>query len=79
MLELDQGVLVHRDELLEHDGQFEWRQQISRHIKWLRAQGAEADKAAYAVYEAGQKRQEEKARQREVLLSQIPDEETGQQ
>ena len=57
----------------------EWRQQISRHIKWLRAQGAEADKAAYAVYEAGQKRQEEKARQREVLLSQIPDEETGQQ
>ena len=57
----------------------EWRQQISRHIKWMRAQGAEADKTAYAVYEAGQKRQEEKARQREVLLSQVPDEETGQQ
>ena len=42
-----------------------------------RAQGAEADKAAYAVYEAGQKRQEEKTRQHEVLLSQVPDEEAA--
>ena len=39
----------------------------------------DSDRIAEIIAEAGQKRQEEKARQREVLLSQIPDEETGQQ
>ena len=51
----------------------EWRRQISGHIEWLRAQGIEAAQAAEAVYEAGQKRQEEKERQRVALLSQVPD------
>ena len=57
----------------------EWRQQISRHIEWLRAQGAEAAQAAEAVHEAGLKRQEQKDRKRAALLSQVPDEETGQE
>ena len=57
----------------------EWRRQISRHIDWLSAQGAEAAQAAEAVHEAGQKRQNQRALQRAVLLSQVPDEETGQQ
>lgn len=51
-----------------------WRRQVALHVEWMRAQGADPVQALRAVREAGRASDEEKARQRAELLSQMPDE-----